>query len=291
MSETETKERGYLHQRSKDFGKVPQELMHDTEISAGAVRLYAHMHWRYGSNMRNFESQKSMAAMLGVSTKTIARWLKELEAKNWIVIVHRKYQGQYTSNFYHVFERQDDCEKWKSSHRTSMSHDHETSMSDGHRTSMSDKPDSVQPDSKDSPSPNGDGGATPKNAKDDTPSKNGDTYPSLDRAVVDENGTYSPAPDWQPENVFEFVLEKMYDVKYVPRLTKLSKSTRGHCNAVKGALGDVKADLSEVKVAWAAYPDDLARPRSADAWAGMVMRYREGKVAGPSSGKALEFLE
>ncbi len=142
------KEKGYVHRRSKDYAKVPSELMHDTKISDGAVRLYAHMHWRYGSNRKMFEGQESMAKTLGVSTKTISRRAKELAKGDWIVICYRSWRGQYTSNFYHVFELPSDCRVWKVNHRTPESDGHRTPESDGHSTLESDKPDSVEPESK-----------------------------------------------------------------------------------------------------------------------------------------------
>ncbi len=74
------KEDGQLHQRSRNYGKVPHAIMHDLKLTDGAVRLYAHMHWRYGSNHQNFEGRRSMAQMLGVSERTISNRTRELEA-------------------------------------------------------------------------------------------------------------------------------------------------------------------------------------------------------------------
>ena len=98
---------GELHTRSRDFAKIPAALLHDKRISPGAVRLYGHMHWRYGSNHKNWEGRQSMATYLGVSMTTISKWVKELEAYSWVVVVERDYNektGNYQTPFYHVFE-------------------------------------------------------------------------------------------------------------------------------------------------------------------------------------------
>lgn len=114
---TETmQERGYLHRRSDDFGKVPEELMHDLNLTDGAVRLYAHMHWRYGSNCDDHEGRKSMGEMLGVGVSTISSRVKELVDANWVVVVARYNNKGRTTNFYHVFELQTDCIEWKRKH-------------------------------------------------------------------------------------------------------------------------------------------------------------------------------
>lgn len=103
-------DQGQLH--APTFGKVPPELMHDMGITDGAVRLYAHMHWRYGSNHDNHEGQTSMAKYLGVSEVTIRSRIAELEAANWIVAIDRgfdKKSGNFSTCFYHVFVVQSEC--------------------------------------------------------------------------------------------------------------------------------------------------------------------------------------
>jgi len=108
-------DKGYLHHRSNNFGKVPYDLMIDTSITAGAVRLYAYMHWRYGSNCKNFEGRASMSDAIGVSTRTITKYAQELEQADWITIIPRKNKQGSATNFYHVFELQSDCVAWRSS--------------------------------------------------------------------------------------------------------------------------------------------------------------------------------
>lgn len=111
---TPVKEVGYLHRRTNDYGKVPGELMRDKTISHGAVRLYAYMHWRYGNNMQNFESQESIAEALGVTDRSIRNWLKELQAARWVIVIERKdKRNRHISNRYHVFEVQEECDEWR----------------------------------------------------------------------------------------------------------------------------------------------------------------------------------
>lgn len=114
MATSSPKEVGYLHRRTNDYGKVPGELMRDKSISHGAVRLYAYMHWRYGNNMQNFESQESIAEALGVTDRSIRNWLKELQAARWVIVIERKdKRNRHISNRYHVFEVQEECDEWR----------------------------------------------------------------------------------------------------------------------------------------------------------------------------------
>lgn len=103
-------DQGQLH--APTFGKVPPELMHDMGITDGAVRLYAHMHWRYGSNHDNHEGQQSMAEYLGVSEVTVRSRVAELEAADWIIAIDRGFNrksGNFSTYFYHVFVVQSEC--------------------------------------------------------------------------------------------------------------------------------------------------------------------------------------
>lgn len=107
---------GMLHSHDKTFGKLPAILIHDTGITDGAARLYAHMHWRYGRNRKNFEGRAKMAKHLGVTETTITKRIQELEAAHWIVVIERGRSdkgGAYQTPFYHVFEAQDDAEYFR----------------------------------------------------------------------------------------------------------------------------------------------------------------------------------
>ena len=114
------REDGEVH-RADTFAQVPFELIRDPNISDGAVRLYAHMLWRYGSRKstqdnQNFERRKTMAEALGVKPRTITRRIKELERANWIAVIMQSNWKGYTSNFYHVFQVRKDCQTFKKRH-------------------------------------------------------------------------------------------------------------------------------------------------------------------------------
>lgn len=117
---TEIDDDGMLHSHDKTFGKLPAILIHDTGITDGAARLYAHMHWRYGRNRKNFEGRAKMAKHLGVTETTITKRIQELEATDWIVVIERgrsEKGGAYQTPFYHIFESQDDAEYFRNHYR------------------------------------------------------------------------------------------------------------------------------------------------------------------------------
>lgn len=112
--EIEAEDVGVLHARPDTFGKSPAPLIHNTKITDGACRLYAHMHWRYGQNKKLFEGRASMAEMLGVTPTTVSHRIQELEAADWIVVIERrKDDGIYRTPIYHVFETQADCRAFR----------------------------------------------------------------------------------------------------------------------------------------------------------------------------------
>lgn len=196
---------GQLHATRQTFGKLMENLLHDVTVTDGAKVLYAHMHWRYGSNKRNFEGQKSMARALGVSETTIGNRIQELEAKDWLVVIERGLttDGTYQTPFYHVFERQDECKEFRAEYVTSegehirekspdarerkgrkgvggnpklkrksdpdnssLPANQPNSSSDGQPNSSSDYPDTgIYPDSKKHSAPNGAGASQPKPRK------------------------------------------------------------------------------------------------------------------------------
>lgn len=102
------------------FGKSPEALIHDLTITDGATRLFAHMHWRYGQNKKNFEGQVSMADFFGVSDTTIRNRINELAAKDWVVVIYRgrnKKTGNFTTPYYHVFVDQALCRQWRETYK------------------------------------------------------------------------------------------------------------------------------------------------------------------------------
>jgi hypothetical protein len=111
---------GFVHARGETFGKVFDSLMHDLEISDGAVRLYAHMHWRYGRTKRMFQGKHGMAEQLGVQKRTIDSRIDELAAKDWIIVIRRRHaSGDNDTNVYHVFESQSDCREFRREYKPS----------------------------------------------------------------------------------------------------------------------------------------------------------------------------
>lgn len=116
MSKSET---GQVH--TPLFGKVMLALLHDLTITDGAKVLFAHMHYRYGYGKKedNHEGQKSMAAALGVTEKTIRNRIDELEANDWIVTIYDEHdkKGNWQRCHYHIFETQDECRKFRASYK------------------------------------------------------------------------------------------------------------------------------------------------------------------------------
>lgn len=109
---------GKLHSKQPKFAKVPGAVFHDLRLTDGDVRLYAHMHWRYGSNHTNYESKRSMAKYLGVSEKAIQMRIKNLEAAGWIVVIERSKDaaGRQQTPFYHLFETRSTAAKFRSTY-------------------------------------------------------------------------------------------------------------------------------------------------------------------------------
>jgi hypothetical protein len=103
-------DQGKVHRIEETFGKCMTPLMHDKTITDGAVRLYCHMHWRFGQGdtKGNWEGQPSMASYMDVDENTIGSRVRELEAKDWVVvgIRYNPDNGNWTTPYYHVFEDQ-----------------------------------------------------------------------------------------------------------------------------------------------------------------------------------------
>jgi hypothetical protein len=109
-------DQGVLHTRGKTYGKVPELLMHDLTVTDGAKITYAHMHWRFSQTGQNFESQSGMAKYLGVSEAAIGNRIKELEAKDWVVVISRAQDPKskkHQAPIYHVFEHQGQCRQFR----------------------------------------------------------------------------------------------------------------------------------------------------------------------------------
>ena len=60
------------------FVKASLETLYDMRISDGAFRLYLHIQDLSGTSGKFWESRSNTAGLLGVSAKTIQRWIGEL---------------------------------------------------------------------------------------------------------------------------------------------------------------------------------------------------------------------
>lgn len=71
---------------TQPFGQVPAALIMDTELTPGARLLCAYL-WTYANPQTDgfvWPSQGRMKKHLGVSRRSILRWLDELQARGWI---------------------------------------------------------------------------------------------------------------------------------------------------------------------------------------------------------------
>jgi hypothetical protein len=113
-------EQGTVHKPTPKNTTIPVKLLHDPNAKDGTIRLYAHMFWRYGSNKKNFEGQRSMSSYLKITRQTISKRIKELEFLDWLVVVERDFNattGNYTTPHYHLFLSQSDCRKFRAEYQ------------------------------------------------------------------------------------------------------------------------------------------------------------------------------
>lgn len=282
-------DKGFLHRTAQTFGKLPEALLHDATISDGAVRLYAHMHWRYGSNGQNFEGQRNMAEMLGVqSRETIRKRIEELERAEWIVVIRRgKRRGQYTTNFYHVFESQDDCRAWKARHAQDSGHGHAQKIGHGHAQDSGHYLDSGYLDS-DQPD-------TETSARADA--RAGVSATCTDCQVIQERGPeIEPPPERAPRRkradgsgqgvVRQRPRDALFDAlaEYafrIPAAASIGRSTGARIGKIRAELlatfPDAPPGADEVRsaYAWWSRSKKLAAPRDPAAVIAMLGEYRQ----------------
>ncbi len=94
------------------YAQVPIELILNSCISEGAVRLFAYAQWREGDG-QNFEGRESIAEAMGVSEKTVSKYVAELEASDWMAVTRRNNKKGRSTNFYRAFETQSACRQWR----------------------------------------------------------------------------------------------------------------------------------------------------------------------------------
>lgn len=87
------------------FAQVPLELLGDPHVSDGAVRLWAILSGAYAdySTGEAFPSRNTLAGILGVSVRTVVRYVTQLETAGWLEVVRRRTaNGDWTSNLYRL---------------------------------------------------------------------------------------------------------------------------------------------------------------------------------------------
>lgn len=91
--------------RSRRFAMIPEELLCDPDIPAGAVRVFGVLH-RFGKTPdRCFPSMRAVAEMAGCSIATVVRHIDILEAAGWVRrLARRTPNGLKTSNGYELFD-------------------------------------------------------------------------------------------------------------------------------------------------------------------------------------------
>ena len=88
---------------SEQFSQVPTALLLDPQISDGAVRTWALLDGCYATAYAReaWPSRNTLCQLLGVSVRTMGRYLKQLEAGGYLTIEHRKTDaGDWQSNKY-----------------------------------------------------------------------------------------------------------------------------------------------------------------------------------------------
>lgn len=69
---------------SRNFAKIPEELLFDTSISPAAVRLYGVIQRYAGKSGNAFPGREELAGRLGTSIETVKRATAELARAGWI---------------------------------------------------------------------------------------------------------------------------------------------------------------------------------------------------------------
>ena len=77
------------------------EMIYLDEVSKMAVLIYRYLCDRQGKNENCYVSHKKIAADNKCSVSTVKRHIKELEAKGYVVVAHRRRaNGSKQSNLY-----------------------------------------------------------------------------------------------------------------------------------------------------------------------------------------------
>lgn len=84
------------------YGIVPKLVMRDRELSIGAKALYCYFCSHTGQGDSCFPSQDVIRFDLGISRGSLAKYLKELTDKGYVITEQVKEIGRFSHNIYHL---------------------------------------------------------------------------------------------------------------------------------------------------------------------------------------------
>lgn len=84
------------------FAQMPEALLYDPEVTPTAKVIYGVL-LRHGENPANcFPSHERIASLVGISWRSVNRFMVELEKAGWVSRIHRRNKGAFTSCSYIV---------------------------------------------------------------------------------------------------------------------------------------------------------------------------------------------
>lgn len=89
----------------QQFAQVPVALLTDPNLSDGAVRLWAILSGAYAdySTGEAYPARSTLAGLLGVSVRSVTRYITQLEQAGWLTVEHRKTAaGDWAPNLYRL---------------------------------------------------------------------------------------------------------------------------------------------------------------------------------------------
>ena len=234
--------------RRQDFFIIDNAVIDDYNLTPFEFTVYAIIVRRAYNKTTAWPGMANIAKWGSMSKSTVIRAVNGLEEKGLLQVKRgKKEDGQNAANIYTIMETS--RPQTPGSVRETLGVVSEIDQKNTEDKKTKEEDSNTTPPAK---AADGEAGA----------SKNGNALSQV------------PPGDWQPANVFEFVLEKLYAVQYNP-VNKISRSTRGHVNTIRACLKDIDATVEELAAAWTAYPEHLSKPRGGPSWAGMVIEFRK----------------
>ena len=114
--------------RGVPFAQIPDELICDTAVSAGAVRLWALLQRYANGGGIAWPGQDTLAEHLGVSERSIQNYIRELSQTGWLTVERTFRSGRKAGNIYTVNWDRHDTQK------TTSAEDDDTKNSAGRDT-------------------------------------------------------------------------------------------------------------------------------------------------------------